>query len=245
MPRGHGRASARGAGSRRTRRRARRARPGGVRPRPVPTAEPERPEQEALPGQDLCVGVRHQAPAQHRRDGDKRHGRPPDVAVAAGRVVELGLGVVLPAQCHVGQHHPGPGGHRHPERVEEALERNEEVVGEEDDVDRAQHHDHAVDECGGPARDPQPEREQREAGRVDVEHCPADQPQHRDHRERHEEPGRQRGRERPDRVLGDRVGQLGRRPGEQQPEDEEHDRCDRGTNVVQPTTPRDEAVRGR
>ena len=116
---------------------------------------------------------------------------------------------------------------------------------EEHHVDRAGDHDDAVDGGRHGPRDPQARREQGQPGRVDVQHRAADQAEHGDHRERHQEPGRERHRERADRVGRDVRRELRRRAREQQAEDQQHDRRQREPNVVQPTTPRADAERGR
>ena len=94
----------------------------GVRPGAVLAAEPERPEQVALPGQPAGEAVRDQAPAERGPDHDQCAAAAPDVAVPPARVEQVGLGVVTPAQRDVGQHHPAPGRDRHAERDQEALE---------------------------------------------------------------------------------------------------------------------------
>jgi predicted ATPase/DNA-binding SARP family transcriptional activator len=167
-------------------------------------AQAERPEQVTLPGQPARRRVGHQAPADRRGDHDGRDRRPPDVAVSAGRVEELGLGVVAPAQPDVGQHDPAPGRDRNAERDQEALELADEVVREEHHVDGAQRHHRAVDRGGRVPGNPDAEREHGQPRGVDVEHGATDQPEHRHDGERHEEPGRQQRGQRPDRVGADR-----------------------------------------
>ena len=102
-----------------------------------PAAQAERAEQVALPVQPARGGVGDQPPADHVPTSRAR-------AAPAGRrrsgrgVVQVGLGVVALPQRQVGQHDPAPGGDRDAERDQEALELDEEVVGEEDDEDRAE-----------------------------------------------------------------------------------------------------------
>ena len=96
-----------------------------------------------------------QAPADDRADDDDRDGPELDVPVPARGAVEVGLGVVAAAPQDVGQHDAAPRGDRHAEGDQEPLELAEEVVGDENDVDRARDHEHAVDQGGDVARDPQ------------------------------------------------------------------------------------------
>jgi predicted ATPase/DNA-binding SARP family transcriptional activator len=141
----------------------------GERPGSGLAAQAERPEQITLPGQPARRRVCHQAPADRRGDHDGRDRSPPDVAVAPGRAEQLGLGVVSPAQCDVGQHDPAPGRDRHAERDQEALELADEVVREEHHVDGAQRHHRAVDRGSRVPGDPDAEREHRQTRGVDVE----------------------------------------------------------------------------
>jgi len=90
------------------------------------------------------------------------------IASIACPVVQVGLGVVPPLQGDIGEHDSAPGGDRHPERDEEALELADEMTSHKYHVNGAKGHHRAIDQGCDITRDPQAERKQGQPRGVDV-----------------------------------------------------------------------------
>ena len=103
----------------------------------------------------------------------------------------------------ISKHDAAPGGNDHAKGCEEGSERSEERIGEEDNDDRSDGHDGAID-CGGyRAGDRDASCQQGKSRRIDIHNDSTDKAKDCNDRKGNQEPGRKNCCQCADRVVAD------------------------------------------
>ena len=103
----------------------------------------------------------------------------------------------------VSKHDAAPGGNDHAKGCEEGSERSEERIGEEDNDDRSDGHDGAVDCGGNGAGHRDASCQQGKSRRIDIHNDSTDKTKDCNDREGDQEPGRKNCCQRTDWVVAD------------------------------------------
>ena len=107
------------------------------------------------------------------------------------------------AECDVGKHDAAPGRNNNAKGCQEGGERSQEGIGEEDNDDRSDGHDGAVD-CGGyGAGHRDASCQQGKSRRIDIHNDSTDKAKDCNDREGDQEPGRKNCCQRANRVVAD------------------------------------------